>query len=109
MRKYGNYNEASRLYTFKIFGRKSPANPKRIKQKNESAEIEILEEYEDAMLGLEAGDAYIVLFNFHKSKGYKLRHHPHGSEELKGLFATRTPNRPNGIGLSICEIEEAKK
>ncbi|NLW42444.1 MAG: tRNA (N6-threonylcarbamoyladenosine(37)-N6)-methyltransferase TrmO [Tissierellia bacterium] len=71
-----------------------------------TAVIEILEEFQEATLGLEKGMHIVVLFNFHKSTGYKLRHFPHGQDVLKGVFASRSPNRPNGIGMSICEIED---
>lgn len=73
---------------------------------DKSAVIEILEEFKESTLGLEKGMHIVVIFNFHKSKGFKQRIYPHGSEVLKGVFATRSPNRPNPIGMSICEILE---
>ena len=40
------------------------------------------------------------------SRGWKPKVRPMGLQRLAevGLFATRSPNRPNGIGLTLCEL-----
>lgn len=70
------------------------------------AEIEILKEFKDGLLGLEKGMFIVILFYFHESKGFNLQFIHHKENELIGVFATRSPNRPNSIGMSICEIED---
>ena len=45
-----------------------------------------------------------ILFYFSKSKGYKLIHRRRYDGEISGVFASRSPYRPNGIGLTIVEL-----
>jgi len=45
-----------------------------------------------------------ILFYFSKSEGYKLIHRRRYDGELSGVFASRSPFRPNGIGLTIVEL-----
>jgi len=57
--------------------------------------------------GLAAGDRIVVLFYFHKAEGFSLRQHPRGdvSRPLRGVFALRSPRRPNPIGVTVVRIE----
>ncbi|OEU80347.1 MAG: tRNA-Thr(GGU) m(6)t(6)A37 methyltransferase TsaA [Desulfobacterales bacterium C00003060] len=72
--------------------------------------IEIYDKYADALSGLNNFSHLIVLYWFHKNdtlgKRKTLRVHPRHnmSNPLTGVFATRSPRRPNLIGLSICKI-----
>ena len=70
------------------------------------AEMIIDEEYLESMSSMEAGEEYMVLFYFHKSKGFKQRVPFRGDGPIKGLFSTHAPNRPNPIGVSTIKIEE---
>ena len=47
-----------------------------------------------------------VIFGFHKQKGYLLKVHPNHdlSKPLVGLFASRSPTRPNRLGLTLVEL-----
>lgn len=55
----------------------------------------------DALLGLAAGDEVLVLTWFHRARRDVLRVHPRGDPRnpLAGVFATRSPDRPNPVGL----------
>lgn len=66
-----------------------------------SAEISILPEYRDALDGMEPGSRLILLTWFHKSDRTYLRVHPRGNVNTpkRGIFSTRSPDRPNPIGL----------
>ncbi|MCA1946414.1 MAG: tRNA (N6-threonylcarbamoyladenosine(37)-N6)-methyltransferase TrmO [Desulfovibrio sp.] len=70
------------------------------------AVIEILPQYRDAMLGLEAGQQVVLLTWLHLANRNLLRVHPRGdpSRPLQGVFNTRSPNRPNPIGLHVTNI-----
>lgn len=70
-----------------------------------SAVIEIEEEFRDGLFNLEIGKYIVILFAFHKSKKNPalIINHKY-TDGTKGVFATRSPNRPNPIGLSICKI-----
>jgi tRNA-Thr(GGU) m(6)t(6)A37 methyltransferase TsaA len=65
--------------------------------------------YEDALSGLDGWQYAWVLFVFHKNveerRGWKPKVLPPRATEKQGLFATRSPHRPNPIGLSAVRIE----
>ncbi|AMK15351.1 tRNA (N6-threonylcarbamoyladenosine(37)-N6)-methyltransferase TrmO [Methanobrevibacter olleyae] len=73
---------------------------------NEEAEIIIDEEYLESISSMKTGEEYMVLFYFHKSKGFKQRVPFRGDGPIMGLFSTHAPNRPNPIGVSTIKIKE---
>ncbi len=60
----------------------------------------------DGLQSLAAGQQLMVIFSFHRSQGYDLRQHPRGDpgRPRRGVFALRSPRRPNPIGVSIVEL-----
>jgi tRNA-Thr(GGU) m(6)t(6)A37 methyltransferase TsaA len=70
--------------------------------------IEIGAPFADALRGIAAGDALIVLTWFHQSARDTLLTHPRNeiSNPLAGVFATRSPDRPNPIGLHRVTVRE---
>jgi len=82
------------------------------RQGSEGAPDAWLELEADVRAGLEGiavGDEIIVLTWFHESSRDVLRLHPRGDPSLKltGVFATRSPDRPNPIGLHRVRVLEA--
>lgn len=61
-------------------------------------------EYEQGLSDLEGFSHIILLYHFHKSKGYNLMVKPFMDDQKRGLFSTRAPKRPNPIGLSIVRL-----
>jgi tRNA-Thr(GGU) m(6)t(6)A37 methyltransferase TsaA len=61
---------------------------------------------EGALEGIEAGDELVVLTWLHLARRDVLRVHPRGDVErpLQGVFNTRSPNRPNPIGLHRVQV-----
>jgi len=61
----------------------------------------------DGLLGLEPGDDILVLCYFHESGRDVLQVHPRGNLDnpLRGVFATRSPARPNPIAVTSARIE----
>lgn len=60
---------------------------------------------EHATEGLEAFDHVWLVFGFHLARGHwrpKVR--PPRSTEKRGVLATRSPHRPNGLGLSVVRL-----
>ena len=57
---------------------------------------------------LEKEPRILVVFHFHRSKGFDLFQHPRGdtTRPKRGVFALRSPRRPNGIGVSEVELLE---
>jgi tRNA-Thr(GGU) m(6)t(6)A37 methyltransferase TsaA len=60
----------------------------------------------DALEGIRPGDEVIVLTWLHRARRDVLRVHPRGdpSRAQQGVFNTRSPHRPNPIGLHAVEI-----
>ena len=70
------------------------------------AAIEIAATYVAALDGLKAGDRIWVITWLHQSQRDTLRVHPRGDlrHPLTGVFATRSPDRPNPLGLHLATI-----
>jgi len=72
------------------------------------SEIEILEELSPALDGIEDFSHIIVLYWMHRLEDLSgpLKVHPAGLKDLPlvGLFATRSPRRPNPIGLTMVRL-----
>ena len=70
--------------------------------------IEVEERYRDALLRVEAGMDLVVLTWLHLSDRTVLQVHPGGAHQkpLTGVFATRSPVRPNPIGLHPVTVLE---
>ena len=66
--------------------------------------IEIFSEYRDGLKDLDGFSHIFVLFYFHKSEYSHLIVKPYLDNHLRGVFATRSPHRPNFIGLSVVEV-----
>jgi tRNA-Thr(GGU) m(6)t(6)A37 methyltransferase TsaA len=63
------------------------------------------------LLGIEAGDELMLLTWLHLSQRDVLQVHPRGdlNRPLTGIFATRSPDRPNPIGLHRVTVIEVGK
>jgi tRNA-Thr(GGU) m(6)t(6)A37 methyltransferase TsaA len=64
--------------------------------------IEVLPEFEEGLYTIEQERELFIIFIFHLSEGNALRVHPKGDPKnpLRGVFATRSPDRPNRIGMT---------
>ena len=60
------------------------------------------------LVGITAGDELIVLTWLHRARRDVLQVHPRGRLEapLTGVFATRSPDRPNPVGLHRVSVLE---
>ena len=66
--------------------------------------LEILPEYEPGLKDIEGFSHLFVLWVFHKAAGIDLEGTPPSDNRPHGVFATRSPRRPNPIGLSVVEL-----
>lgn len=78
-----------------------------------AAWLEFDSSLEPALRGIAVGDALLVLTWFHRAKRDVLQLRPHRktSGPLFGVFATRSPDRPNPIGLhrvAVLELEGSR-
>ena len=65
------------------------------------------DQYLSGLLEIEAGQEILVLFQFHKSPpftGDRLRVTPPHRDRPRGVFTTRSPVRPNPIGISKLKV-----
>ncbi len=60
--------------------------------------------YEEGLADIDGFSHLILLYHFHKSKGFDLMVTPFLDKTQRGVFATRAPRRPNAIGLSIVRL-----
>ncbi|MBN1797892.1 MAG: tRNA (N6-threonylcarbamoyladenosine(37)-N6)-methyltransferase TrmO [Spirochaetales bacterium] len=71
-------------------------------RKHEST-IEVDPEYLDGLYRLDESRYIQVIFGFHLSGDYSLKG-PVYNGEIKGVFASRSPRRPSGLGLSTVRL-----
>jgi tRNA-Thr(GGU) m(6)t(6)A37 methyltransferase TsaA len=71
-------------------------------------ELEVFEEFEDGLKDIEGFSHLVVLFAFHESEGYKLHTKPLLDNTLRGVFSTRSPHRPNPVGMTVVKVIERK-
>lgn len=70
--------------------------------------LEIEERVAPGLAGIKVGDELIVLTWLHLAQRDVLQVHPRGQRErpLTGVFATRSPDRPNPVGLHRVAVLE---
>ena len=79
--------------------------PKGLGAKHEAdGVLEILPEFEPGLADIEGFSHLIVLWVFDRAEGYELMGRPPSDNRPHGVFATRSPRRPNPIGLSVVEL-----
>ena len=67
--------------------------------------VEVFEEYRAGLEDLAGFSHIVLLYHFHRSRGFELGVIPFLDSRRRGLFATRAPRRPNPIGLSIVQLD----
>jgi tRNA (adenine37-N6)-methyltransferase len=71
----------------------------------QEAVIKLDSKFAPGLKDLEGFERIWVVYDFHHNKNWKpLVRPPRGSHEKRGVFATRSPYRPNSIGLSCVEL-----
>lgn len=60
----------------------------------------------EGLSGLQPGQQLMVIFHFDRSDGFDLLQHPRGdqSSPKRGVFALRSPRRPNPIGVTEVQL-----
>ncbi|MFI5307399.1 MAG: tRNA (N6-threonylcarbamoyladenosine(37)-N6)-methyltransferase TrmO [Polyangiales bacterium] len=69
--------------------------------------IELLprSDYEHALADLDTFTHIWVIFWFHLNRSFRAKVQPPRSTQKRGLFATRSPYRPNPLGLSVLRLQ----
>ncbi|MBU0761509.1 MAG: SAM-dependent methyltransferase, partial [Candidatus Altiarchaeota archaeon] len=69
-------------------------------------EVEVFREYTEGLLDLDGFSHIILMYAFNKSEGYSLKQKPFLDDKEHGVFAIRSPKRPNAIGLTTVAVEK---
>jgi len=67
--------------------------------------VELKKEYIKGLKDLEGFSHAIIIYYFHKSEKTHIEAKPFLEDKTHGIFAIRSPHRPNHIGLSVVKIE----
>jgi tRNA-Thr(GGU) m(6)t(6)A37 methyltransferase TsaA len=68
--------------------------------------VEVFPEYVDGLKDLDGFSHIVLLCFFHLAREYSLEVIPFMDDQLRGVFATRAPSRPNPIGLSVVRLDK---
>jgi tRNA (adenine37-N6)-methyltransferase len=66
--------------------------------------LEVLPEYEKGLQDIEGFSHLMILWVFHQSQGCELAGKVPTDGKVHGVFASRSPRRPNPIGLTTVEL-----
>ena len=66
--------------------------------------LKILPEYEAGLTDIEGLSHLFVIWEFDRTQGFDLVGTPPCDNRPHGVFATRSPRRPNPIGLTVVEL-----
>jgi tRNA-Thr(GGU) m(6)t(6)A37 methyltransferase TsaA len=68
--------------------------------------VEIFPEFRDGLRDLDGFERVILIYAFHRCGEHRLTVTPFLDTVPRGIFATRSPRRPNAIGLSIVQLRD---
>ena len=66
--------------------------------------VEMDADYADGLKDLEGFSHIILVYHFDKAGPASLRVKPYLGDEVRGVFSTRSPSRPNAIGISVVRL-----
>lgn len=66
--------------------------------------LEVLPDLEAGLTDIEGFSHLYVVWVFHRSEGFHLMSRPPTDDREHGVFATRSPHRPNPIGLTVVRL-----
>jgi tRNA-Thr(GGU) m(6)t(6)A37 methyltransferase TsaA len=66
--------------------------------------LEVLPEFEKGLQDIEGFSHLFVIWVFHKTEDYELVGMAPTDDRPHGVFSTRSPRRPNHIGLTVVEL-----
>jgi tRNA-Thr(GGU) m(6)t(6)A37 methyltransferase TsaA len=85
--------------------KETSAIPKGLGAKHDAEGVlEFLPEFEAGLKDVEGFSHLFVLWVFDRSEGFDLVGAPPVDNQPHGVFATRSPRRPNPIGLTVVEL-----
>ena len=88
--------------------KESKEAPHQGRREKEPCLLEIFQPFESALKDLDRCTHLFVLYWQHRADRSVLQTRTPWGPEIRGVFATRSPNRPNPIGLCVAEVVEVK-
>ncbi len=70
--------------------------------------IEINPDLAEGLKDLDGFSHVILLYHFHEVTNYELMVVPFMDDQLRGVFSTRAPKRPNSIGFSVVKLNRVE-
>ena len=67
-------------------------------------EVEVFRRYSAGLRDIDGFSHIILLYHFDESRRTELLVRPYLDRQTRGVFATRSPHRPNHIGLSVVRL-----
>jgi tRNA-Thr(GGU) m(6)t(6)A37 methyltransferase TsaA len=67
--------------------------------------LELKEEYVPGLKDLDGFSHAILIYYFHRSGREELEGRPFLEDKTRGIFAIRSPHRPNHLGLSVVRLQ----
>jgi len=99
------------MFTFKPVGfiespyTESSAIPKGLGVKHDAeGALKILPEYEAGLVDIDGFSHLFVIWVFDRTTGFDLTACPPSDNRVHGVFATRSPRRPNPLGLTVVQL-----
>jgi tRNA-Thr(GGU) m(6)t(6)A37 methyltransferase TsaA len=71
---------------------------------DEICQVEVFEAFQEGLRDIEMFSHLILVYWFHLSVGYSLSVTPRWDVRPHGLFTSRSPRRPNPLGLCVVEL-----
>ncbi len=71
---------------------------------NTEGEVVVENRYQEGLQDIEGFSHIYLIYSFHRAKRVEMKVIPFMDSAPRGVFATRSPLRPNHIGLSLVEL-----
>ena len=81
-----------------------PKNVRLARESGQGAWIELAQEYEAGLQGLETGRALVLIYWMNEARRDLITQSPAQIDGVRGTFSLRSPNRPNPLALSAVTI-----
>lgn len=102
-----NFNPIGIIHSEHVQEEKTPAQP--IFAEGCYGLADIFSAYADGLKDIEGFSHIYIIYHLHKATPAKLLVKPFLQDQEHGIFATRSPWRPNAIGVSIVELVRRNK
>ena len=75
----------------------------------EKGEVLVDKEYQPGLKDLDGFSYIILIYHFDRSGKHDLFVKPFMDDTKRGVFSTRSPKRPNNIGISVVKLEKIEE